>query len=83
LFVRVDPSALSLENLRNLKVGTVNPMALSDVATIDEVPGALSVTRIYGDQAASISGQITTQDTINVQMQVEAEIKKLAQPKRR
>lgn len=80
LFVRVDPSALSLENLRNLKVGTTYPIALSEVATIDEVPGALNITRINGDQAASISGQITSPDTINVQMQVEAEIKKLALP---
>lgn len=80
LFVRVDPSALSLENLRSLKVGTANPVALSDVATIDEVPGALSVTRINGDQAASISGQITSIDTVNVQMQVVAEIKKLDLP---
>jgi hydrophobic/amphiphilic exporter-1 (mainly G- bacteria), HAE1 family len=55
-------------------------VALSEIATIDEVPGAISITRINGDQAASITGQITSQDTINVQNQVVAEVKKLNLP---
>lgn len=80
LFVQVDRTSISLENLRNMKVGTANPVALSEVATIDEVPGAISITRINGDQAASITGQITSQDTINVQNRVVSEIKKLDLP---
>jgi HAE1 family hydrophobic/amphiphilic exporter-1 len=80
LFVEVDPASISLESLRNMPVGTTNPVALSEVATIDEVPGAISITRINGDQAASISGQITSADTINVQSRVVAEIKKLDLP---
>ncbi len=77
---RYDPASISLESLRNMKVGTANPVALSEVATIDEVPGAISITRINGDQAASITGQITSQDTINVQNRVVSEIKKLDLP---
>jgi HAE1 family hydrophobic/amphiphilic exporter-1 len=80
LFVQVDPASISLESLRNMPVGTTNPVALSEVATIDEVPGAISITRINGDQAASISGQITSADTINVQSRVVSEIKKLDLP---
>src|SRR5205823_13037895 len=80
LFVQVDPASISLASLRNMKVGTANPVALSEVATIDEVPGAINITRINGDQAASITGQITSQDTINVQNRVVSEVKKLNLP---
>ncbi len=80
LFVQVDPASITLQSLRDMKVGTLNPVALSEIATIDEVPGAISITRINGDQAASITGQITSNDTINVQNRVVSEIKKLDLP---
>jgi HAE1 family hydrophobic/amphiphilic exporter-1 len=80
MFVQVDPTKLNLERLKNLPVGTINPVPLEQVATIQEVPGAVSITRINGDQAASITGKITSKDTINVQRQVEQEVKKLSLP---
>ena len=80
LFVQVDPATVTQQKLKDMLVGTTNPVALSEVATIKEVPGAVSVSRINGDQAASITGKITSQDTVNVQANVEKEVKKLSLP---
>ena len=80
IFVRVDSSAFDIETLRKLPVGTVNPVPLEQVATISEVPGANSITRINGDRAASISGQFTSDDTFTTQAALETEIKNLGLP---
>ncbi|HEY1014420.1 MAG TPA: efflux RND transporter permease subunit, partial [Herpetosiphonaceae bacterium] len=76
LFVQVDQSDLDIETLRKLPVGTVSPVALEEVAEIEEVPGASSITRINGDRAASISGQFTSDNTFQTQDAIEEEISK-------
>ncbi|ABX06949.1 MAG TPA: AcrB/AcrD/AcrF family protein [Herpetosiphon sp.] len=75
IYVQVDPAALDAEKLKALEVGTINPVPLSEVATISEVPGASSIVRINGDRATSISGQFTSDDTFSTQAAVEAEIR--------
>ncbi|HYF62050.1 MAG TPA: efflux RND transporter permease subunit, partial [Herpetosiphonaceae bacterium] len=80
IFVQVDQAAFDIETLRQLPVGTVNPVPLEEVATISEVPGATSITRINGDRAASISGQFTSDDTFSTQASIEEEIRKIGLP---
>lgn len=80
IFVQVDPSSFDAATLRTLPVGTINPVALETVATIKEVPGATSITRINGDRAASISGQFTSDDTFTTQAAIENEIRAIGLP---
>jgi hydrophobic/amphiphilic exporter-1 (mainly G- bacteria), HAE1 family len=80
IFVQVDQAGFDVETLRTLPVGTVNPVPLEEVATISEVPGATSITRINGDRAASISGQFTSDDTFSTQASIENEIRAIGLP---
>jgi HAE1 family hydrophobic/amphiphilic exporter-1 len=80
IFVQVDPAFISIDKLRKLPVGTVNPVPLEQVATIEEAPGASSITRINGDRAASISGQFTSDDTFSTQTALEQEIVAIGLP---
>ncbi len=56
-----------LDALARLPVkGSQGPVPLGQVATIEEGPGPVQVTRIDGERAVVISGEITTQDTFGV-----------------
>ncbi|HET7830731.1 MAG TPA: efflux RND transporter permease subunit, partial [Candidatus Limnocylindrales bacterium] len=75
VFVQVDPASVaSVEDLRELPVGTVAKVPLGTVATVEEVTAQGSITRIDEAPAASISGEITAVDTGAVSKDVQAEI---------
>ena len=78
--VRVDFDRFDIETLGQIPVGTFRPTPLEEIATIEIVEGATSITRINGDRAASITGQFTSDDTINTQTQILNEIKALDLP---
>ena len=75
VFVQADPeSVTSVEDLRQLPVGTVAKVPLEDVATVEEVNAQGSITRIDQSPAASISAEIASADTGQVSADVQAEI---------
>ena len=76
--VRFDPTAVeSLEALRAMPVGTVNPQPLEAVASVEQVEVQGSITRINGAPAAQITAEITSPDTGAVSSDVQAEINRL------
>ena len=75
VFVQVDPAAVqSVEDLRELPVGTVAKVPLGTVATVEEVTTQGSITRIDEAPAASISAEIADVDTGAVSQTVQTEI---------
>jgi HAE1 family hydrophobic/amphiphilic exporter-1 len=71
----VDPSAtMSVDDLEALPVGTAQTVPLGEVATVEEVEVQGSITRINEAPAASINGEITSDDTGAVSQAVQAEI---------
>ena len=75
VFVQADPeSVTSVEDLRQLPVGTVAKVPLETVATVEEVNAQGSITRIDQAPAASISAEIASADTGQVSADVQAEI---------
>jgi HAE1 family hydrophobic/amphiphilic exporter-1 len=71
LVVRTDPAlATSVEQLSQLPVGTVQRVPLSQVATVEQVDVQGSITRIDGAPAASITAEITSDDTGTVSAEV-------------
>ena len=72
LVVQVDPDATtSVEGLRQLPVGTVAKVPLEQVATVEQADVQGSITRIDESPAASISAEITSEDTGAVSMAVQ------------
>ena len=64
LIVQVDPEAItSVEALRDLPVGTVAKVPLSDIATVEQADVQGSITRIDQAPAASITAEILSDDT--------------------
>ena len=75
VFVQVDPAAMaSVEDLRNLQVGTVVKVPLSDVANVEQVKTQGSITRIDESPAASVSAEIASTNTGKVSKDAQAEI---------
>ena len=83
VFVQADPSSLtSVEDLRQLPVGTVVKAPLETVATVEDVSAQGSITRIDESPAASISAEIASEDTGKVSQDVQAEIDALVAGRR-
>ncbi|MEO6350891.1 MAG: efflux RND transporter permease subunit [Candidatus Limnocylindrales bacterium] len=75
LIVRTDPSVTtSVEQLSQLLVGTVQRVPLAQVATVEQVEVQGSITRIDGAPAASITAEITSDDTGTVSKEIKAVI---------
>ncbi len=75
VFVKADPASVaSVEDLRQLPVGTVVKAPLETVATVEDVSAQGSITRIDESPAASISAEIASADTGKVSQDVQAEI---------
>ncbi len=75
LVVQVDPDAVtSVESLRELPVGTVTKVPLGDVATVEQADVQGSITRIDQAPAASVTAEITSEDTGAVSAAVAQEI---------
>jgi len=79
VIVQVDPEATtSVEELSQLPVGTVAKVPLSQVATVVQADVQGSITRIDQSPAASITAEITSDDTGAVSKSVQAELDTLA-----
>jgi HAE1 family hydrophobic/amphiphilic exporter-1 len=75
LVIQVDPAATgSVEDLRNLPVGTVTKVPLGQVATVEQADVQGSITRIDQAPAASITAEIVSEDTGAVSAAVQSEI---------
>lgn len=75
VFVQVDPAAMaSVEDLRQLQVGTFKKVPLEDVASVEQVDTQGSITRIDEAPAASVSAEIASINTGKVSADVQAEI---------
>lgn len=56
-----DPSTLNnIDAIKGIKVGTVNPVPLSDVAEVTLVDGPVSITRVDQERAVTVSGTINS-----------------------
>ena len=64
LIVEVDPASVnSVASLRELPVGTAAKVRLGDIATVEQADVQGSITRIDQSPAASITAEITSNDT--------------------
>lgn len=67
-----------VEGLKRLPIsGSQGPVPLEQVATITEGPGPVQITRIDGERAVVLSGEITTQDTFGVLDQADKIVKQV------
>lgn len=72
LVIVLDPEATtSVDDLRALPVGTVAKVPLGDVASVEQADVQGSITRIDQSPAASISAEITSEDTGAVSQSVQ------------
>jgi HAE1 family hydrophobic/amphiphilic exporter-1 len=79
LVIQVDPEATtSVEELRLLPVGTVAKVPLEQVATVEQADVQGSITRIDQSPAASITAEITSEDTGAVSASVQETLDGLA-----
>ena len=75
IVLRLDPAAVvSVEDLRQLPVGTVARVPLGSIATVEQVTVQGSITRIDGAPSASISAEIASEDTGAVSASIQAEL---------
>ncbi len=78
--VQLDPSAVAtVGELSALPVGTVSTVPLGAISTIEQVDVQGSITRIDQQPAASISAEITSDDTGAVSASVQTELDALAE----
>lgn len=69
-----------VEGLKRLPIsGSQGPVPLEQVATITEGPGPVQITRIDGERAVVLSGEITTQDTFGVLDQADKIVKQVVE----
>jgi hydrophobic/amphiphilic exporter-1 (mainly G- bacteria), HAE1 family len=73
VIVRLDPGSLtSVEELRRLPVGTVAKVPLASIATVEVVAVQGTITRIDAAPSATVSAEITSEDTGAVSAAVRA-----------
>jgi HAE1 family hydrophobic/amphiphilic exporter-1 len=75
--IRAAKPAQTLDQLKNLRLGAVK---LSDIATVELVDGPVSMTRIDGQRAATITARPTGDNTGAVSADLQSKIKALKLP---
>jgi len=79
VIVQLDPAAVaSVDDLKKLLVGTTSKVPLADIAAVEQVEVQGSITRIDQQPAASVTAEITSDDTGAVSKSVQAELDTLA-----
>ncbi|MDQ6692907.1 MAG: efflux RND transporter permease subunit, partial [Chloroflexota bacterium] len=74
-----DPSTLnSIDAIKAIKVGAVNPVPLSDVAQVTKDDGPVSITRIDQERAVTVAGTINSDSTTGVTAAAQKAINELA-----
>jgi multidrug efflux pump subunit AcrB len=64
VIVQLDPDAVaSVDDLKKLLVGTVSKVPLEEIAAVEQVDVQGSITRIDQQPAASVTAEITSEDT--------------------
>ncbi len=56
----------NLSAIKSIKVGTVNPVALSEVASVTEADGPVSINRINQQRSVTVQGTINSDNTSGV-----------------
>jgi hydrophobic/amphiphilic exporter-1 (mainly G- bacteria), HAE1 family len=75
VFVQVDPTQVTtVEQLGQLRVGSVVKKALNKIATVDQVDAQGSITRIDQSTAASITAEIASANTGKVSADIKAQV---------
>ncbi len=75
LYLQIDPAAVdSVDALARIPVGTVRTVPLGAIASVQQADAQGSITRIDQQPAASISAEITSEDTGAVSRAVQKEI---------
>jgi HAE1 family hydrophobic/amphiphilic exporter-1 len=78
IVIQLDPDAVtSVEELRQLPVGTTVKAPLDTVATVEQADIQGSITRIDGSPAAQVTAEIASPDTGAVSLEVRQEIDSL------
>jgi HAE1 family hydrophobic/amphiphilic exporter-1 len=81
VFVRVDPESIEgPDSVRDLLVGTVQKQKVAEVAEITEVDAQATITRVDQSPAATISGDILSDDTGGTSAAVQTAIDELGLP---
>ncbi len=71
----------TIEGLHEFAIaGPAGPVRLGDIATIEHRPGPVVITRVDGEPAALITGEITEEDTLGVMADADAIIDDLDLP---
>ena len=77
-----DPSTLnSIDKIKQIKVGTVNPVALGDIATVDQADGPVSITRVNQARSITVNGTITSKSTTGVTLAAQNAMNELVDAK--
>jgi HAE1 family hydrophobic/amphiphilic exporter-1 len=75
VIVQVDPADVaSVDALKALPVGTMTKVPLSTIATVEQVAVQGSITRIDQQPAASVTAEITSEDTGAVSKSIQTEL---------
>ncbi len=62
-----DPATLNnIDKIKAIKVGAINPVALSEIATVEQVDGPVSITRVNQERSITVNGTITSKSTTGV-----------------
>ncbi|WP_318203949.1 efflux RND transporter permease subunit [Streptomyces sp. SCL15-4] len=77
IVVRSAKPATTLAELRNLRLG---PVRLGDIATVEQVAGPVSMTRIDGQRAATVTARPTGDNTGAISGRLQSRIKALKLP---
>jgi HAE1 family hydrophobic/amphiphilic exporter-1 len=76
-----DPATVnSIDAIRDIQVGAINPVPLRDVATVDNGTGAVSITRVDQQRAVTLQGTITAKSTSGVLQEAQRIVNETALP---
>jgi HAE1 family hydrophobic/amphiphilic exporter-1 len=73
-----DPATLnSIDKIKAITVGTVQPVPLGEIATVEQAGGPVSITRVNQEQAITVNGTITSKSTTGVTLAAQDAINSL------
>ena len=73
-----DPTTVNtIDKIKAIKVGTVNPVALGEIATVEQADGPVSITRVNQERSITVNGTITSKSTTGVTVAAQGAIDSL------
>ncbi len=77
-----DPATLNnIDKIKAIKVGAVNPVALSEIATVEQADGPVSITRVNQERSITVNGAITSKSTTGVTIAAQKAVAELVDAK--